>query len=82
MLVNSLYTLLPAIFPLPFIFGGMKEPSTYILCSRLYLGGFLFVEVCQHGTGEVVLWVGVRVEGNFVSEEFNHLFEALTVYGV
>lgn len=41
--------------------------------SFKYLGGFVFVEVGQCGKGG---------GGSFVSEEFYHLFEVLTVYGV
>lgn len=40
------------------------------------------MEVCQYGKGGGGCVVGWGVEGSFVSEEFNHLFEVLTVYGV
>lgn len=43
-------------FPFHVMYGGMKEPSVYMLCSGLYLG--------QYGR-RIVLWVGMLM-GNFM----------------
>lgn len=54
-----------------------------MLCSALGCIWGVFVcgslSVWKGGRGCVVGW---GVEGSFVSEEFNHLFEVLIVYGV
>lgn len=49
----------------------------YMLCSGLYLGGFCLWKSSGMG-GRIVLWVGA-LRGNFMSEEFDHLFEVLIV---
>ena len=52
------YILWVAMFPRPCLFGGMKEPSLYIHCCRLYLGVFMRYNVS--GRGVVLLW---KVDG-------------------